>query len=87
MKTTKFLYIALVFISVLSCTKTKPEPDNIFRFKEYIAFNTFGEVSIASPIRVVLAQPTDHKRSPEALVLGVLAAVGIASLGLLVASL
>jgi len=57
MKTTKFLYIALVFISVLSCTKTKPEPDNIFRFKEYIAFNTFGEVSIASPIRVVLAQP------------------------------
>lgn len=65
MKTTKFLYIALVFISVLSCTKTKPEPDNIFRFKEYIAFNTFGEVSIASPIRVVLAQPTDQYQNNQ----------------------
>ena len=50
-----FLFL-LVFAS--SCHHNQKEDDNIFKFKEYIAFNTFGQVSVTSPIKIELAKLT-----------------------------
>ena len=52
--------LGLFFLLVIqSCnTRKHPDADNIFKFKEYISFNTFGNTSITEPIRVELAQQT-----------------------------
>ncbi|RXG18062.1 hypothetical protein DSM03_101742 [Leeuwenhoekiella aestuarii] len=52
--------LSLCFLLVIqSCnTRKHPDADNIFKFKEYISFNTFGNISITEPIRVELAQQT-----------------------------
>ena len=56
-----FLLLSLVFI-FSSCDRTGNDKDgaatdNLFKFKNYIAYNTYGNTSIAAPIRVELAKP------------------------------
>lgn len=59
-----FTRAILVFfvLSVFSCKKKQEfsETDNIFKFKDYIAFNTFGSQSITTDIRVELVKPIDE---------------------------
>ena len=50
------LILLLFSLIVSSCHQSQKDDDNIFKFKEYIAFNTFGQISITDPIRVELAQ-------------------------------
>ncbi|WP_442846997.1 alpha-2-macroglobulin family protein [Leeuwenhoekiella sp. H156] len=53
--------VLLLLVLVLgSCHHTQREDDNIFKFKEYIAFNTFGRVSVKAPLKIELAQPTSR---------------------------
>ena len=59
MKTSlKFLTVVLLLF-VFSCKdKDKhSETDNLFKFKEYISYNTYGNKSITTDIRVELAKP------------------------------
>ncbi|MEZ4778008.1 MAG: MG2 domain-containing protein [Flavobacteriaceae bacterium] len=51
---------SLVFF--VSCSKKTdaPETDNLFKFKEYISYNTFGNKSIADPIEILLAKPLEQ---------------------------
>ena len=60
MKKEYYLLYLVAFLAFSSCTKKHPKTDNIFKFKEYISFNTFGNASIEDPIRVVLAKPTSQ---------------------------
>ena len=49
-------------LSLFSCDK-KPDPsetDNLFRFKEYISYTTYGTKSIAEPIEILLAKPLEQ---------------------------
>ncbi|MEZ4857445.1 MAG: MG2 domain-containing protein [Flavobacteriaceae bacterium] len=50
----------LVFF--VSCSKKTdlPETDNLFKFKEYISYNTYGNKSIADPIEIILAKPLEQ---------------------------
>jgi hypothetical protein len=48
-----FLLIATV---VVSCKNKTLEPDNMFKFKDYISYNTSGHVSILSSIDVGLVK-------------------------------
>ncbi len=51
--------LSLLFISVFifSCKKNAQEStDNLFKFKEYISYTTSGEVSVASPIKILLTK-------------------------------
>ena len=52
-------FLLLLLLSVFSCKKNKEysEIDNIFKFKEYIVYNTYGNQSITTDIRVELAKP------------------------------
>ncbi|MGO4913537.1 alpha-2-macroglobulin family protein [Leeuwenhoekiella sp. W20_SRS_FM14] len=52
------LIVLLIFALVSSCNPKAKETDNIFRFKEYISYNTFGNVSITKPIQIELAKQT-----------------------------
>jgi len=53
--------LTLSVILLISCQSKGPssETDNLFKFKEYIHYNTYGNKSIASPIEVVLASPVE----------------------------
>ena len=57
----KFLPLVLLLF-VFSCKdKNKhSETDNLFKFKEYISYNTYGNLSIATDIRVELAKPLEQ---------------------------
>src|SRR5690606_31372047 len=57
----KFLPV-LLLLFVFSCKdKDKhSETDNLFKFKEYISYNTYGNQSITTDIRVELAKPLDQ---------------------------
>ena len=55
--------IALVLlISYSSCDikKKTSDTDNLFKFKEYISYNTNGNISIADAIRIDLSKPLDQ---------------------------
>lgn len=49
--------LVLFTLALLSSCHKQKEDDNIFKFKEYIAFNTFGRVSVTDPIKIELAKP------------------------------
>ena len=51
-----------ILILVVSCKKKEAanETDNLFKFKEYISYHTYGNKSVASPISIVLAQQLDQ---------------------------
>ncbi len=57
----KFLPILLLLL-VFSCKdKDKhSETDNLFKFKEYISYNTYGNQSITTDIRIELAKPLEQ---------------------------
>ena len=55
--------LALAFVLLLiSCgdKNDTSETDNLFKFKDYISYNTYGNQSIATPIRVELAKPLEQ---------------------------
>ena len=55
------LFALTTFALVFSCgdkTQTS-ETDNLYKFKEYISYNTYGNKSIADPIRIELSKPLD----------------------------
>ena len=59
------LLISLLSLLFSSCHHSQKDDDNIFKFKEYIAFNTFGRVSVTNPIKIELAQPTTQFESDQ----------------------
>src|SRR5690606_28776238 len=60
MKTSiKFLSI-LLLLFVFSCKDKHSETDSLFKFKEYISYNTYGNLSITTDIRVELAKPLEQ---------------------------
>ncbi|GHC43633.1 alpha-2-macroglobulin family protein [Ulvibacter litoralis] len=59
MKTAQRLLFLILFLAIAACTKKNDssETDNLFKFKEYISFNSYGNKSIADPIRIELSKP------------------------------
>ncbi|MEZ4874446.1 MAG: hypothetical protein R2793_03095 [Flavobacteriaceae bacterium] len=51
------LFCLATTILFLSCSQNQdhPETDNLFKFKEYIGYNTYGNTSIADPINCALS--------------------------------
>ncbi len=56
-----FFILALVFL-IFSCKDKKEhsETDNLFKFKDYISYNTYGNTSITTNIKVGLARPLEQ---------------------------
>ncbi len=56
------LIALILLISFSSCDikKKTSETDNLFKFKEYISYNTNGNISITDPIRVDLAKTLEQ---------------------------
>jgi hypothetical protein len=53
----RLLAFAIVVFLVSCGDKNDPsETDNLFKFKDYISYNTYGNQSIATPIRIELAR-------------------------------
>lgn len=51
--------LAFAFFLILTSCGDKNDPsetDNLFKFKDYISYNTYGNQSIAAPIRIELAK-------------------------------
>ncbi|WP_445748924.1 alpha-2-macroglobulin family protein [Polaribacter sp.] len=59
MKTKHFLVLLSAFLVTFSCKKDNIQPNNIFKFKEYIKFTTSGVVSVAEKITVNLAKDVE----------------------------
>ncbi|MBI9040841.1 MG2 domain-containing protein [Lutibacter sp.] len=57
----KFLFLTLLVSAIVfSCKKdSNQEPNNIFKFREYISYTTSGLVSIAEPIKIDLVKEVD----------------------------
>jgi len=55
----KLLSLAIVISLVISCKKKVEETDNLFKFRDYIAYTTSGLTSIASPIQINLANEVE----------------------------
>lgn len=56
-------FLAITLILLISSCSDKNEPsktDNLFKFKEYISYNTYGNQSIATPIRIELSKPLEQ---------------------------
>ncbi|OAB80332.1 alpha-2-macroglobulin family protein [Cochleicola gelatinilyticus] len=59
----RFLFIAACSLLIIACKNKNADhaaTDNLFKFKEYISSNTYGNRSIAEPIRIDLNQPLDQ---------------------------
>lgn len=55
--------LCLSLLIVLSACSKKPdtsETDNLFKFKKYISYNSYGNKSIAEPIEIILAMPLEQ---------------------------
>lgn len=59
MKTKHFLSILIVFLVLFSCKKEINQPNNIYKFKEYINYTTSGIISVAENIVVNLAKDVE----------------------------
>ena len=59
------LLVLLIGLILTSCHQNQKEDDNIFKFKEYIAFNTFGRVPATAPIKIELAKPATQFESDQ----------------------
>ncbi|MFK5983101.1 MAG: hypothetical protein QM499_09315, partial [Flavobacteriaceae bacterium] len=55
----RFLLV-LSFLFISSCNNKSTETDNLFKFKDYISYNTYGKNSIANSIRVELVKPLEQ---------------------------
>lgn len=63
MKAFRLFFAFSLVLLTLSCKDKKSvtaATDNLFQFKEYISYNSFGNKSIADPIRIELAQPLEQ---------------------------
>ncbi|MBV1922832.1 MAG: Ig-like domain-containing protein [Flavobacteriaceae bacterium] len=54
-----FLF-TLLLISSCEDKNESAQTDNLFKFKEYISYNTYGNQSVATPIRIELAKSLDQ---------------------------
>ena len=59
MKTKHLIPIFIAFLAIFSCSKKNIEPNNIYKFKEYIKYTTSGIVSVEEKITVNLAKDVD----------------------------
>jgi alpha-2-macroglobulin len=59
MKTKHLIPIFIAFFTIISCNKKNIEPNNIYKFKEYIKYTTSGVVSVEEKITVNLAKDVD----------------------------
>ncbi len=59
-KTTLLFFSA--FLLLVSCKEksTTDAQDNLYKYREYISYNTYGEISIASEIKVLLHKPLEQ---------------------------
>ena len=55
----KLLYLLLILILAASCKKKTIETDNLFKFRDYISYTTSGNVSVADPIVINLANDVE----------------------------
>ncbi|RNC87999.1 MAG: hypothetical protein ED556_02070 [Winogradskyella sp.] len=53
------LFTALAILVLVAACKEKVDTDNIFKFRDYISYTTSGVVSVASPIKIVLADEVE----------------------------
>ncbi|WP_306012296.1 MULTISPECIES: alpha-2-macroglobulin family protein [unclassified Allomuricauda] len=54
------LLVLLVFAAACKKKNGPSDTDNLFKFKDYISYHTNGNQSIATPIRIALAQPLEQ---------------------------
>jgi hypothetical protein len=59
MKTKQFFAIFGVFLLLFSCKKEPSQPNNIYKFKEYINYTTSGVVSVTEKIIINLAKDVE----------------------------
>jgi hypothetical protein len=59
MKIKKILSILVIFLLIFSCKKEVIQPDNLYKFKEYLSYTTAGVVSTTQNIEVNLAKEVD----------------------------
>lgn len=52
--------LVVVLVSCKSKTDTSGNMDNLYKFKEYVSYHSTGDLSIAEPIRIVLAQELEQ---------------------------
>lgn len=57
MKFLQSLAILSLLLLINSCKDKPSETDNLFKFKEFISYNTYGNQSITTDIRIELAKP------------------------------
>ena len=62
MKTLFRLLFLSLFVLIVSCKDKKEhsQTDNLFKFKDYISYNTYGNKSISTDIKVGLARPLEQ---------------------------
>ena len=55
----KVLFLALLFAQIFACTEAtkNTQPDNLFKFKEYISYTSSGQLSVTDAIQINLARP------------------------------
>jgi uncharacterized protein YfaS (alpha-2-macroglobulin family) len=58
-KTTLLLSVIVGLLVTFSCNKKSDELDNLYKFREYIAYHTTGRISKADPIQIQLNKPTE----------------------------
>lgn len=51
----KIFVLSLMLLTALSCKKNF-QPDNLYKFREYIYFTTSGTVSVTSPVQIVFSK-------------------------------
>lgn len=53
-KATRLLVAVIVLFTLHSCKKKTDDLDNLYKFREYIAYHTTGSISVADPIEIQL---------------------------------
>tara|TARA_B100001765_G_scaffold215434_1_gene187487 strand:+ start:5855 stop:11395 length:5541 start_codon:yes stop_codon:yes gene_type:complete len=67
-----YLLIGLLF-TVFSCNRnTAADTDNLYEYQGYIVSHTFGNQSIAEPVRIELAQPVTQLENNQTLPAGII---------------
>ena len=61
----QFITLVLITTLVVSCKKKTADTDNLFKFKDYISYNTSGRISILKTIDVGLVKPIDSWTANE----------------------
>lgn len=53
------LLLLVIALAVSSCSKKK-ETDNLFKYKDYLSYNTYGTKSVTTPIKIGLAKTAEQ---------------------------